>query len=160
MSNDNNNMNTKDFLIGTLVGGLVGAASALLLAPKSGKELREDINEQASSAKELTSGLTNVAKDLGAEYATIAKEKSSTIAKTVSEQSSTIAKTVSEQSSSLLGRVKELTESVKRDVEELNQSAEDLKENIQDSGAKIADTEKKEVTELVKPATDEEPTKG
>ncbi len=45
-------MNTKDFLIGTLVGGIVGATTALFLAPKSGKELRSDISEQAYNAKE------------------------------------------------------------------------------------------------------------
>ena len=31
-----NGINTKDFLIGALVGGIVGAVTALLLAPKSG----------------------------------------------------------------------------------------------------------------------------
>ena len=43
-------MNTKDFLIGTLIGGIVGATTALFLAPKSGKELRSDISDQASAA--------------------------------------------------------------------------------------------------------------
>ena len=37
------NINAKDFLIGTLVGGIVGSLTALLLAPKSGKELRGDL---------------------------------------------------------------------------------------------------------------------
>lgn len=143
MSNDNN-MNTKDFVIGALVGGLVGAASALLLAPKTGKELRVDLNDQATSAKELTSGLTKVAIDLGTEYANIAKEKSSTIAKTVSEQST-----------NLVDRVKELTDNVKKDVEEISQSADNLTEDIQDAGVEIADTVKKEVADLYEKATDE-----
>ncbi|GAJ99426.1 YtxH domain-containing protein [Geomicrobium sp. JCM 19055] len=47
-------MNTKDFLIGTLIGGIVGASAALLFAPKSGKELRGDISEGASTAKDKT----------------------------------------------------------------------------------------------------------
>lgn len=34
---------TKGFLLGALVGGAVGAITALLLAPKSGSELRKDI---------------------------------------------------------------------------------------------------------------------
>ncbi|HAU33445.1 MAG TPA: YtxH domain-containing protein, partial [Lysinibacillus sp.] len=33
-------VNMKDFVIGALVGGIVGAAAGLLLAPKSGKDLR------------------------------------------------------------------------------------------------------------------------
>ncbi len=36
---------TGSFLMGVLVGGAVGAIVALLLAPKSGKELRRDIVE-------------------------------------------------------------------------------------------------------------------
>ncbi|MGV3487537.1 MAG: YtxH domain-containing protein [Tuberibacillus sp.] len=34
--------NTGSFILGAVIGGLVGAATALLLAPKSGKELRGD----------------------------------------------------------------------------------------------------------------------
>jgi gas vesicle protein len=136
MSNDNN-MNTKDFLIGALVGGLVGAASALLLAPKTGKELREELNNQALTAKEKTSGLTQTALEKGSQYASLAKEKSSTIAKTVSEQSS-----------HLVGRVKELTESVRKDVEELSQSADDLTADFEEAGIEIANTVKREVAEL------------
>jgi len=37
---------TKGFLIGVLTGGVVGGSIALLLAPKSGKELRKDISEK------------------------------------------------------------------------------------------------------------------
>ena len=35
-----NNMNGKDFLLGAVVGGVIGAITALLLAPKPGDELR------------------------------------------------------------------------------------------------------------------------
>jgi gas vesicle protein len=36
-----------DWLKGLLIGGLVGVVVGLLFAPKSGKELREDISEKA-----------------------------------------------------------------------------------------------------------------
>lgn len=39
---------TKGFLIGALIGGAVGAAAALLTAPKSGKELRDDISTKSN----------------------------------------------------------------------------------------------------------------
>lgn len=35
----------KDFLVGAAIGGLLGTAAALLVAPKSGKKMREDLNE-------------------------------------------------------------------------------------------------------------------
>jgi len=38
---------SKGLLVGFLTGGIVGAAVALLYAPKSGKELRQDIREKA-----------------------------------------------------------------------------------------------------------------
>lgn len=37
--------NVKTFMIGSLIGGVVGAVTALLFAPKSGSELRSDIAE-------------------------------------------------------------------------------------------------------------------
>ncbi len=39
-------------LLPFVIGGLVGAGVALLLAPKSGKELRKDISDLASDTRE------------------------------------------------------------------------------------------------------------
>jgi gas vesicle protein len=44
-------MNNGSILVPFLVGGVVGAGIALLLAPKSGKELRGDIKGLAASTK-------------------------------------------------------------------------------------------------------------
>ena len=98
-------MNTKDFLIGTLIGGIVGASAALLLAPKSGKELRSDISEQAQIAKEKTTAFTSNAYEKGNEWAQIAKDKSSGIAKTVQAQSQQV-----------IGKVKEVASKVKNNT--------------------------------------------
>lgn len=54
MSNGNNNMSGKDFVIGALLGGIIGASAALLLAPKSGKELRQDLSEGYQTASKKT----------------------------------------------------------------------------------------------------------
>ena len=60
----------KDFVIGALVGGIVGAAAALLLAPKAGSELRNDVAVQAvtlsGTAKEKTTQLSNQLKEQSA----------------------------------------------------------------------------------------------
>lgn len=40
------------FLTGLIVGAAVGAIAALLLAPKSGKELRESLAEEGRKLKE------------------------------------------------------------------------------------------------------------
>ena len=43
---------TRSILISFAVGGLVGAGVALLLAPKSGKDLRKDIKNMASETRD------------------------------------------------------------------------------------------------------------
>jgi len=48
MSGNNESGNyTRGFIIGAIVGGVSGAITALLLAPKSGIELRKDISDQS-----------------------------------------------------------------------------------------------------------------
>ncbi|MNG06969.1 YtxH-like protein [compost metagenome] len=45
---------TKGFLLGALAGAVVGSVTALLFAPKSGKELRSDIAEGAQKVGDTT----------------------------------------------------------------------------------------------------------
>lgn len=47
-----------------LIGGLVGACAALLLAPKSGKELREDIKDLSDTAGEKIVSAIDKGRDL------------------------------------------------------------------------------------------------
>lgn len=68
-------VNLKDFVIGALVGGIVGAAAGLLLAPKTGKELRSDVASQAATLK-----------DRGVEISSNAKEKTVQISSQLKEQ--------------------------------------------------------------------------
>lgn len=85
--NVNETSGSKEFLMGAIIGGLVGAATALFLAPKSGKEMRTELNMQAESLKGKTSQLYDVAKTKSTELAEVAKIKSSSIGQAVSKQS-------------------------------------------------------------------------
>jgi gas vesicle protein len=58
----------KGLLVGFLTGGMVGAAVALLFAPKSGKELRKDIK-----------GKTDELLDEAEKYLDVAKGKANTL---------------------------------------------------------------------------------
>jgi gas vesicle protein len=51
----------KSFLWGTLAGAVTGAVTALLLAPKPGRELRSDLADTAQLAIEKTSELSRQA---------------------------------------------------------------------------------------------------
>ena len=45
-------MTAKGFLVGMLVGGIVGAGAALLFAPMTGEDTRRKISDTSRSAKE------------------------------------------------------------------------------------------------------------
>lgn len=63
------------FLLGTVLGGLVAGTTALLFAPKSGKELRKDISDQADDLKNQAVDYANEAKAKGQEVYADAKAK-------------------------------------------------------------------------------------
>lgn len=70
--------------------GIIGATTALFLAPKSGKELRDDLGSQASALKDKTDRMTADAKEKGSQYVSIAKDKTSNITQLVADQSGQI----------------------------------------------------------------------
>lgn len=135
MSNNNNNNNqnidSKDFMIGALVGGMLGAAAALLLAPKAGKELRSDLNEQAVYLKDKSN-----------EFSHLAREKSSNIVRTVSEQSNQVAT-----------KVKDLTSNLRKDMDKWRSKEE---ENASELYGEITDDIKDERQLDYDPANEQE----
>jgi gas vesicle protein len=62
------------FLFGALVGGLIGGIAALLFAPKSGEEMREDIAEQYHKASSEAADLMDSARSHSKEKIERAKE--------------------------------------------------------------------------------------
>ena len=108
------------FLFGAIVGGVIGAAAALFLAPKTGKEMREDLSTQAgnlkdksieisSVAKDKASEYTSVAKDKASEYTSVAKDKASDYTSVAKEKTGEVAKTIQKQSGQLVDKVKSMT---------------------------------------------------
>lgn len=76
------------FTTGVVTGALVGAAVALLLTPKSGKEMQSAVKEQISSgnSSEDENGKLNQVKEKTAEVANQAKEKATGITNQVKEK--------------------------------------------------------------------------
>src|SRR5690625_4497313 len=58
---------TESFVLGTFVGAAVAGISALLFAPKSGKDMRHEIGTQADKAKDQARDYVQLAKDKGLE---------------------------------------------------------------------------------------------
>jgi gas vesicle protein len=63
-----NGQRSKDLLLGVIVGGAIGALTALLAAPKSGRELRNDITEQANTVSEKTQQAVHAVSDKTSEW--------------------------------------------------------------------------------------------
>ena len=73
--------NGKSFIIGTVIGGLVGSVTALLFAPKSGDKMRKDVAKRYHNVSEKTQDLMEDVCDKAKVIAEDAKEAASSILK-------------------------------------------------------------------------------
>lgn len=83
-------VNMKDFVIGALVGGIVGAAAGLLLAPKTGRDLRSDVATQAISLKDKSVTLSSSAKEKTVQISNQLKEQSTQLVDKVKSKTSKV----------------------------------------------------------------------
>ncbi|MEH6941759.1 YtxH domain-containing protein [Bacillus sp. JJ722] len=125
-------INSKDFMIGALIGGIVGAATALFLAPKSGKELRYDLNDGAKYLSLQTEKLRKTAIEKGAELTEAAKAKTGSLGETVSKQTVALKENVKK-----LQR-KEAPQSVNTPVDEYQ-----VKQKLEEAENALTETENK-----------------
>lgn len=63
MSNNNDGFSASSVFLAFVLGGIVGAGAALLMAPQSGKETREKIKDIADDIKEKATGYAGQIKD-------------------------------------------------------------------------------------------------
>ncbi len=85
------------FLAGFVIGGLVGAATALILAPQSGQEMRTQISnkgeewrqlgaERAQHYREMAETYTNEYREQAEEIVTTARERATATSERLQEQ--------------------------------------------------------------------------
>jgi gas vesicle protein len=113
--------NNKDFIMGSLVGGFIGAAAALFLAPKSGKEIRDDLGQQANVVKKRTGRITSDA-----------LEKSSGLANAAKDKTVSLSQAVTEQSSQIMNKVRDMTGTTKGQSDFIEKEIEVAMEQISD----------------------------
>lgn len=97
------------FLMGALVGGVIGAAAALFLAPKTGKEMRDDFSTQAVQIKNKSIELSSTAKDKAADFSSTAKDKAAEFSAAAKEKTGDLKKNVQEQTGNVTEKVKTMT---------------------------------------------------
>ncbi len=122
-----NNMNGKDFLLGAVVGGVIGAITALLLAPKPGEELRADIKDTVNTVSNKTQEIAGQVSDRSQSLAKNVSERSQGIAKNVSERSQVIAKNVGATTVELVDKAKELAGTVVTEVKGWKEARDEQK---------------------------------
>ncbi len=89
MANEENNLG-KGLLIGFLTGAAVGSIIALLFAPKSGKELREDIKNKSQDFIEDADKYISNAKDKASQLINEGKKKSEKLVADTKEKVETL----------------------------------------------------------------------
>lgn len=125
--------NNKGFLLGAIIGGTAAAAAALLLAPKSGKEMREELLEQLDDVSEgKASDYVDYAQFKGYELSDLAKQKTEEYG-WINEKVANRFNTAKETSTDLLhdfkGKAAEVTSEFKSASDDLEYAIEELEEN-------------------------------
>ncbi len=93
--------NYKSFMLGALIGGAIGAATALLFAPKSGRELRRDIADTSTDIYDKASDyISNAVQD--------GKYKAQSIIDSAKRQADTIITDANEYKESVQNRFEHL----------------------------------------------------
>lgn len=145
-----NEDSSNSFLLGALVGGLVGAAAALLFAPKSGKDFRDLINTEALLEK--TGLIRETVLNKGSEWM---------------NKTSSISQNLVQQSSDLLNKAKDAgkpaAESVANTVTQYIPLRDKVKEEptseSMEAKSPVDDSDIKKKLEEAKKAFDEEENK-
>lgn len=98
------------FLAGAFLGGLVGSLLALLLAPKSGRELRSDIRRRSEELYAKAREFFENAGDEAVETLNEARERARAIVQAAQEQAEVIIKDADRTLREARGRVSSTTE--------------------------------------------------
>ena len=139
------------FLSGLLVGGAAAAAAALLFAPKSGKELRDELTEKTNefASNENNPEFVNQAIDKATSLKDKAVKSSNEAFSTIKNQSSELAKKIKtstsdeemmsfEEAMDLMDR--ELEEQEEDIVIDLSETVEEVKEDAEETTEVVSDT--------------------
>lgn len=92
---------TGGFLLGAFIGSVAAATTALLFAPKSGKELREDLAVKADELKEQLSDYVDISIEKGVELSEVALNATEDIRVNLKDSASQLKDTVTKSAINL-----------------------------------------------------------
>ncbi len=109
-------------LLGTIIGGVIGVASALLFAPKKGTELREDLTNKYRTLSDKTE-----------QFASAVGQRTQEITSTIGQKTQEIAKNVSSQIPELVDKAKQTKQNVMNSWQSVKEDSQRDKEDQQSS---------------------------
>ncbi|SFE97126.1 Gas vesicle protein [Paenibacillus catalpae] len=120
---------TKGFLFGAIAGGIIGSVTALLFAPKAGRELRQDISEGARKVQEQTVRAAEQVSDTTVRFAKQIGNQATELADTARAAAEAAVTSVKQRRVELADEVGEVTDEVTDALEDKTEEVfEDAKE--------------------------------
>ena len=113
----NNDSKAKTFLLGALFGGVIGAATALLFAPKSGKELRRDIADTTADMYDKATDLVIESKQKAQHFIDSAKQQADSILHKTSDYFNDVNEQITTSTESVQQRFEHLKDAAKASSE-------------------------------------------
>ncbi len=89
-----NETKSSGLLLGTVIGGTAGIIAALLLAPKSGAKMREDLSNKYQTLCKKTKDMVTSVGDTTKEVVGSVKEEAASLAKHAKESNQNIKETI------------------------------------------------------------------
>ena len=131
---ENNNNDLGAFLAGFVIGGLVGAATALILAPQSGEETRGQIAAKSSDFRQAGSERVQQYRESAGSYTQQYRDRAGTLVEDTRSRVQEVGGRVQEQARIVLDSGKEQASRVRTQVNTLVQ-----KENGEQAAASDED---------------------
>src|SRR5690606_34115315 len=119
------------FLLGAILGATAAAATTLLLAPKSGKELRSDLSDQADKAKGTAKDYSQIAKEKGTEMRDVAMSATEDIKISLKDTANKMKSQMSSNSQGLKDNLDDIKSEVKDAAEQVKEKGTEVKEEFQ-----------------------------
>lgn len=131
--------NNSGFFLGALFGAAVAGVTALLYAPKSGKELRADLQDELDTLLERASDYSDYAVERGVEMYDAASEATEDIkvnlkesAQNFKSQMNDLSKEASEEWTKVKDELKNSKEVAEKEAEDLAETVSEAVDNVTD----------------------------
>lgn len=111
------------FVLGAIIGGAAAAITALLFAPKPGKELRQDIADEVHNLMDTAHDYADIAKEKGNEMVDAAKETTGDIKVTLKDTTGNWKNQITDTAKNLKGDFRKAKSEVDTAVMDADQAA-------------------------------------